>query len=93
MTKAELVSVVRRRTGLGRREAQDVVNVVIEALREAMLRGERIEIRGLGVFTVKERAGRKGKDPRTQEPIEIPPRKTVVFKASKTLKEALNSKE
>ncbi len=89
MTKAELVGDVARRTGLTRKEVALVINEALEVMKEALINKERIELRGFGVFEVRKRKGRLARNPRTQEPIAVPDRWVVVFKASKVIKEEL----
>ncbi len=89
MTKAELISDVARKTGLPRKDVALVVNAVLESLKEAFFRKERIELRGFGVFVTKNRRPRVGRNPRTKEEVKIPERTVVVFKPSKVIKENL----
>jgi DNA-binding protein HU-beta len=90
MTKAELVAKVAEKTGLKKAEAERAVNAVVDALAEALSKGERTAIPGLGVFSVKQRKERKGRNPKTGKEIKIPARKTVAFSVAKSLKESVN---
>ena len=90
MTKAELVAKVAEEAGVKKATAERCVNAGIGALADALAKGERIALPGLGVFHVKERKARKGRNPRTGEEITIPARKVVTFTAAKALKEKLN---
>lgn len=90
MTKTELVSAVAEKAGLKKAVAEKAVNAAIEAVVEAISKGERVAIPGLGVFNIRERKARKGRNPRTGKEITIPARKVVAFSAAKSLKEALN---
>ncbi len=90
MTKAELVAKIAAEAGIKKVEAERCVSAFVNALSEALEKGERIAIPGLGVFNVRERKARKGRNPRTGEPMEIPARKVVVFSAAKALKERVN---
>ncbi len=92
MTKAELISKVATAAGLKKAEAERAVNAAIDALVEALSKGERTAIPGLGVFNVKQRKARKGRNPRTGKEITIPARKVVSFTPAKSLKEAVNKK-
>jgi DNA-binding protein HU-beta len=74
-------------TDLPQNKAADVVSAIIDALRDALLRGERIELRGFGVFVVKDRKRGVGRNPRTGQEVPIPPGKTVRFKPGKALRE------
>ncbi|NPA12474.1 MAG: HU family DNA-binding protein [Aquificae bacterium] len=87
MTKAELVAKVAAQAGLTKASAERCINAFVSALTEALEKGERVALPGLGVFNVKERKARKGRNPRTGEVIKIPARKVVVFHPAKALKE------
>jgi len=90
MTKAELVAKIAVEAGVKKSEAEKCVSAFVKALSEALEKGERVALPGLGVFNVRERKERKGRNPRTGEPMVIPARKVVVFTASKALKEKVN---
>ncbi len=87
MTKAELVAKVAAEAGVTKAAAERCVNAFVSALTDALAKGERVALPGLGVFNVKERKARKGRNPRTGEEITIPARKVVVFNPAKALKE------
>ena len=87
MTKAELIAKVAQEAGVTKAQAGRCVDAFVRALTEALAKGERVALPELGVFNVKERKARKGRNPRTGEVIEIPARKVVVFKPAKSLKE------
>ncbi len=94
MTKAELLNAVSAKVeGLTKKQTSDVVDAVFTALSEAIREGARFSYPGFGTFTVKERAARDGRNPRTNEPIKIKASKTVSFKAAPKLKEALNGEK
>ena len=90
MTKAELIAKVADNAGTTKRLAEACVNAAVEALAEALSKGERTAIPSLGVFSVAERKARKGRNPRTGEEITIPARKVVVFRPAKSLREKVN---
>ncbi|MCS7182279.1 MAG: integration host factor subunit beta [Thermoanaerobaculum sp.] len=87
MIKADLVRAVKDVVDLPQNKAAEVVETIFDTLKEALLRGERIELRGFGVFLVKERKRGVGRNPRTGQPVPIPPGKTVRFKPGKALRE------
>lgn len=91
MNKTELINAVARSTGTTRKEAEAAVCAALEAMTEALKRGEKVQLVGFGGFEVKERAARAARNPRTGEEIEIAASKAVTFRPGKTLKEALNS--
>ncbi|MEO2153613.1 MAG: HU family DNA-binding protein [Aquificae bacterium] len=92
MTKAELIARAAEKAGVSKKQADRCLKAIIEVIEDALQKGERIALPGFGVFQVKERAARKGRNPQTGEVIEIPARKVVVFKAAKQLRELINKK-
>ncbi|MCL6560419.1 MAG: HU family DNA-binding protein [Firmicutes bacterium] len=90
MTKAELVKSVAQKASLKQKEAESALDAFVQAVVEAVKNGSEVKIPGFGSFTVVERAARQGKNPQTGEPIAIPARKTVVFRAGKSLKSVVN---
>jgi DNA-binding protein HU-beta len=92
--KADLVnSIADSVEGITRRQAVAAVEVFIDTVSETLKSGEPVKIPGFGIFTVAERAARKGINPATGASIKIKASKTVRFKAGKGLKEAVNSKK
>lgn len=87
MTKSELVAKTAEKAGITKASAERAVNAAIEAVVEALVKGERVAIPGLGVFNIRTRKARKGRNPRTGKEITIPARKVVSFTAAKSLKE------
>lgn len=90
MNKAELIDAVSTKTGLQKAEATRAVDAVFDALTAALKSGDTVSLLGFGTFVVKARAARTGRNPRTNEPIEIPATKVPGFKAGKALKDAVN---
>jgi integration host factor subunit beta len=92
MTKSELIDVlVQRSNGLTRQVAEVVANTIFQSLKEALVRGERIEIRGLGSIKVKEYPSYTGRNPKTGEKILVRSKRLPVFKVGKELKERVDS--
>ncbi|MCK4772908.1 MAG: integration host factor subunit beta [Candidatus Latescibacteria bacterium] len=89
MTKADIVENIAERTGLTKTDTALVVEGMIETLKEAMISGETVEIRGFGTFKIKERAARRARNPRTGEPVDIPTKFVPTFKPSRDLKNAV----
>jgi len=83
--KLDLVNNVVSRTSVTRTKAEQAVETVFEALKSALGRGQRIELRRFGVFSVKPRKTGIGRNPRTGEEVNIPPGKAVRFKPGKEL--------
>jgi DNA-binding protein HU-beta len=90
MNKAELIDAVTTKTGLQKAEATRAVDAVFDAVTGALKSGDSVSLLGFGTFVVKARAARTGRNPRTNEPIEIPATKVPGFKAGKALKDAVN---
>ena len=86
MTKTDLIAQVAANTEMSKKNAEQAVNAMFEALGKAMAEGEKITISGFGTFEVRERAERQGINPRTREPITIAASRSIVFKPGKSLK-------
>ncbi len=85
MIKSDIVANVSRVAGLPRQKAQESVNTVLNGIRDALENSERVEFRGFGVFTVRDRKRGVGRNPKTGETVIIPEGKTVKFKPSSHL--------
>lgn len=86
MRKQDIVDKIYEETGLPKKDIMIVVNSFLETMKEAFKSEERIELRGFGVFEVKRRKPRIGRNPRTREEVKIPARKVITFKPSKLIK-------
>ena len=91
MTKADLVEEVIRVTEMPRKESETVVETIFESIISALRGNDKIEIRGFGSFRTRQRRGRIGRNPKTGEKVEVPPKKIPYFKPSKELKEFVNT--
>ncbi len=89
MNKADLIEAVAAKAEVSRRDAEAVVESALSIIEESLVAGEIVKLSGFGNFEKKVRAARVGTNPADRSKIEIPERKTVVFKPSKTLKEKL----
>ena len=85
MIKLDLVTEVVTKTGLTKTKAEVAVETVFESMKQALAKGDRIELRGFGVFNVKPRKTGIGRNPRTGTEVNIPPGKAVRFKPGKDL--------
>ncbi len=90
MIKADILSKIVKDSFLTRAQARKVVNLILEEIGDALARGERVTLVGFGTFQVVDRKPRKGRNPRTGEPIEIPGKKVVKFIPGKALREKVN---
>lgn len=90
MNKKELIDVVSLKRDLTKKEAEALVDTVFDTIIESVATGEKVLISGFGTFKVNERSERKGVSPKTKEPMVIPASRTVSFKPSNKLKDAMN---
>ena len=93
MNKSELIEKLAERSGLNVMQAEEVVNLIYRKMRDTMVAGGRIEIRGFGSFVVKEYEAYQGRNPKTGEKISVPPKKLPFFKVGKELKERIDLSE
>jgi integration host factor subunit beta len=90
MTKAELVEEVSRVSDLTKKHSEVIVDTVFRSIVEALHRGEKIELRGFGSFRLRQREPRKGRNPKTGDQVDVPPKKVPYFKPGKELKDLIN---
>ena len=92
MTKADLINLIADKAGITRVKAETVVNTIFDSMVEALMRDDRIEIRGFGSFVNREYESYTGRNPRTGESIKVEPKKLPFFKVGKELKERVDGK-
>ena len=92
MTKAELVEEVARVSDLTKKHSESIVNTVFDSIAQSLRAGEKIELRGFGSFRIRQRGPRIGRNPKTGDQVNVPPKRIPYFKPGKELKELLNSK-
>ena len=90
MNKAELVGAVADRTGLSKKDSDKALSAAFEIITSTLQAGEKVQLVGFGVFDIKERAARIGRNPRTKEEIQIPATRAPIFKPGKILKDAVD---
>ena len=91
MIKSELVQVIATRNPhLFLRDVENIVNAIFESITDALAEGSRVELRGFGAFSVKNRPSRTGRNPRTGDAVEVEEKWVPFFKAGKELRERLN---
>ncbi len=90
MNKLELISTLKDRAGLTKSEAADVIKIFFDSLADSFVAGERVEIRGLCSFHIKEYKSYTGRNPKTGEKVKIPPKRLPFFKCGKELKERVD---
>ena len=92
MNKSEIINALSEKTGFTKTDCAKVLNATVEIFTEALKKGDKVQLIGFGTFSVKSRKAKTGTNPQTHEAIEIPARKSPVFKAGKDLKEAVAAK-
>lgn len=91
MTRADLGEAVYQEVGLSRNESSELVEMVLDEMSDALVRGEMVKISSFGTFTSREKGERIGRNPKTGEEVPILPRRVLVFRASHVLKNRINS--
>ena len=90
MNKTELINAVAEKAGLSKKDAEKAVGATIDAVTDALVAGDKVQLVGFGAFEVKCRNARVGRNPKTKETIEIPASKIPAFKAGKALKDKVS---
>ena len=92
MIKSELIDrLAAENTHLTHAEVERVVNVVLGQMTDTLADGGRVELRGFGAFSVRDRPARAGRNPRTGDPVQVPAKSVPFFKSGKELRERLNA--
>lgn len=90
MNKTELINAVAAKASFSKKDAEKAVSATIDAITDALVAGDKVQLVGFGAFEVKSRSARIGRNPKTKEAIKIPASKSPVFKAGKALKDAVS---
>ena len=90
MNKTELIDAVAEGADISKAAATRAVDTMLDSISKTLANGDQVTLVGFGTFSVKDRAARTGRNPRTGEPIDIPAAKVPGFKAGKALKDAVN---
>ncbi|NUM88036.1 MAG: integration host factor subunit alpha [Bdellovibrionales bacterium] len=93
MTKADIIEAVYSKVGISKKESADLVEMVFDAMKETLSKGEKIKISGFGNFLVREKRSRMGRNPQTGEAMEISARRVLTFRPSQVLKAELNGED
>jgi len=94
MIRSELIAMIAEENPhLFQRDVEKIVNTVFEEIIEAMARGDRVELRGFGAFSVKKRDARTGRNPRTGDAVDVEEKHVPFFKTGKLLRDRLNGEE
>lgn len=91
MTKSALIEKIAEKvSGLTKKQTEVIVETVFESIKDALAKGGKVEIRGFGNFKLRSRKARKARNPKTGNPVEVPPKKVPYFKVGKELREMVN---
>ncbi len=90
MTKADLINIISQKANLQHRQAEVVVNLVFDMMCDALKKDERIEIRGFGSFVNRSYESYQGRNPKTGQVVQVPPKRVPFFKVGKELKEMVD---
>lgn len=90
MNKAELIAAVAEKSGLSKKDGERAVNAMLDTVVETVEAGEKVQLVGFGVFDIKHRDARIGRNPKTKEEIKIPASRVPVFKAGKAFKDVVD---
>jgi len=91
MTKSELIELISNKIKLPKGKAEQIVNCIFDSMVDALKKGDGIEIRGFGSFTVREYKSYEGRNPRTGTPVHVAPKRLPFFKVGKELRERVNA--
>ncbi|MEZ4754216.1 MAG: HU family DNA-binding protein [Bdellovibrionota bacterium] len=91
MNKSELIEKLAERCGINVMQSEEIVNLIYRKMRDTMVNGGRVEIRGFGSFVVKEYEAYQGRNPKTGQKIKVPPKKLPFFKVGKELRERIDN--
>ena len=87
MNKTELIAAAAEAAGMTKKDAERCLNAAIDLITESLVKGEKVQLSGFGTFETKDRDARVGRNPHTNEAVNIPATRVPVFKASKSLKD------
>ena len=94
MTRSELMRVIAEKIpGFTKRETEDIIKAILDGVKEALARGEKVEIRGFGNFRLRHRRKRKARNPKTGIPVNVPTKEVPFFKVGKEFRERVNRKK
>ena len=91
MTKADMVKILNEKIGFSKKECQELVDLFFETAKEVLVKEGKLKISGFGIFEVRHKNPRRGRNPKTSESLTISERNVLVFRASPVLKKRLNS--
>ncbi len=93
MNKTELIDAVAKKSKLTKKASEQAINALMDSVKDALVKNDKVALVGFGTFEVRARAARKGRNPQTGKEITIPAAKAPAFRAGKGLKDAVNGKK
>jgi len=93
MLKSDLINILVVKRGVTQKQAEATIETIFDSMKDALCRGENIEIRGLGAFHVKHYDGYQGRNPKTGEVIPVKPKRGILFRTGKELRDRVNRPE
>ncbi len=90
LTKDKLITRLQTQMGISKQESREIVDRLLEIMKDSLVRGEDLLISGFGKFSVRQKNARRGRNPQTKESLMLRPRKVLVFKTSGVLRERIN---
>jgi integration host factor subunit alpha len=93
MTKADLVERIFEKIGLSKKEAQEIIEILFDTMRQTFIEGESVKISGFGTFNVRQKTARRGRNPKTGDDLEITPRRVITFRASNQVKSSMEKQD
>jgi len=90
MLKSDLIAILVQKRGITQKQAESTVETIFECMKDALCAGENIEIRGLGAFHVKHYEGYQGRNPKTGQVIPVKPKRGILFRTGKELRDRVN---
>lgn len=91
MRKTDLANEVFEKTGISKKEASDIVELILNTMKDILQAGETVKIAGFGNFVVRSKRSRKGRNPKTGQEIEISPRRVITFRPSQVFRKFVNT--
>ena len=89
MNKTELIAAAAQNAGVTKKDAERVLNAAVDTITASLVKGDKVALSGFGIFEVRDREARTGRNPHTKETVEIPATRVPAFKASQALKNAV----
>jgi integration host factor subunit alpha len=93
MTKADVVDRIFEKIGLSKKEAQEIIEILFDTMKQTFVEGESIKISGFGTFNVRQKMARRGRNPKTGDDLEISQRKVISFRASNQIKSEIEKRD